>query len=87
VFAGESIRYEAQLEHITGQGASTAGVVKRMRHTGELAGQWQTIGKVDLMFSHLDQNMAGLEFPGENFVFSENFRMVLRAAGLEESTT
>jgi 3-hydroxyacyl-[acyl-carrier-protein] dehydratase len=83
VFAGETIRYTALLEHITGAGASTSGAVQRMRHSGEHAGQWQTIGQVDLMFSHLDQNLAGLEFPEENFVFSDNFRMILRAAGLE----
>ena len=87
VFPGETIRYEAALEHITGAGASTSGIVKRMRHVGEHAGQWQTIGQVDLMFSHLDKNMAGLEFPVENFVFSVNVRMILRAAGLEEATT
>jgi hypothetical protein len=27
--------------------------------------------------------MSGIEFPEENFVFSDNFRMILRAAGLE----
>jgi len=83
VFPGETIRYEAQLERIDTLGASTSGVVKRLRHTGEHAGQWQTIGAVDLMFSHLDQNLAGLEFPEENFVFSDNFRLILRTAGLE----
>jgi 3-hydroxyacyl-[acyl-carrier-protein] dehydratase len=84
VFPGETIRYEATLEHMQSAGASTSGIVKRMRHSGEDAGQWRIIGQVDLMFSHLDQNLAGLEFPEENFVFSENFRMILRAAGLEE---
>ena len=64
-------------------GAATTGIVQRMRHVGPHAGQWQTIGQVDLMFSHLDQNMAGLEFPEENFVFSDNFRMILRSAALE----
>ena len=87
VFAGETIRYSALLEHITGAGASTSGTVHRMRHSGELAGQWQLIGQVDLMFSHLDQNLAGVEFPEENFVFSDNFRMILRAAGLEQAVT
>src|SRR5207244_2707546 len=75
VVPGETIRYEAHLDSITDQGAATTGIVQRMRHRGEHAGQWQTIGQVDLMFSHLDQNMAGLEFPEENFVFSDNFRM------------
>ena len=83
VSPGQTIRYEAALERIDAQGASTTGIVKRMRHDGPDAGKWVGIGQVDLMFSHLDQNMAGLEFPEENFVFSDNFRMILRAAGLE----
>lgn len=83
VFPGQTIRYEAKLERMESAGASTSGIVKRIAHEGPSAGQWQTIGQVDLMFSHLDQNMAGLEFPEENFVFSDNFRMILRSAGLE----
>lgn len=82
VLPGQTIRYEAKLEHMQAAGASTTGIVKRMRHDGPDAGQWRTIGQVDLMFSHLDQNLAGLEFPEENFVFSENFRAILRSAGL-----
>lgn len=83
VFPGQTIRYEATLERMEAAGASTSGVVKRLAHVGPGAGRWETIGQVDLMFSHLDQNMAGQEFPEENFVFSENFRTILRSAGLE----
>src|SRR4029450_13807356 len=87
VLPGQTIRYEAKIERIDAQGASTSGIVKRMRHDGPAApaapGTWHEIGQVDLMFSHLDQNMSGIEFPEENFVFSDNFRMILRAAGLE----
>ncbi len=82
VFPGQAIRYEARIERIDAQGASTHGVVRRLSHTGDNAGAWEDIGTVDLMFSHLDQNMAGLEFPEENFVFSDNFKMLLRAAGM-----
>jgi len=82
VFPGETIRYEAELERIDAAGASTTGQVKRMRHDGQESGTWIPIGQVDLMFSHLDQNMSGLDFPEENFVFSENFRMILEQAGL-----
>ena len=84
VFPGQTIRYEAQIEHIDSRGASTSGVVKRLAHHGERAGAWEEIGAVELMFSHLDQNLAGLEFPDENFVFSENFRTILRAAGMSD---
>jgi 3-hydroxyacyl-[acyl-carrier-protein] dehydratase len=83
VFPGQTIRYEAHIDRIDAMGASTTGLVQRMSHAGTHSGMWQTIGQVDLMFSHLDQNMAGLEFPEENFVFSENFRGILRSAGLE----
>ena len=39
---------------------------------------------IELMFSHLDQNRAGVEFPEENFVFGENFRTLLEGAGLRK---
>jgi 3-hydroxyacyl-[acyl-carrier-protein] dehydratase len=85
VFPGQTIRYEAEIERIDTLGASTSGIVKRLSHMGGggPAGQWETIGEVSLMFSHLDQNLAGLEFPEDNFVFSDNFRMILRNAGME----
>lgn len=84
VLPGHTIRYEAEVERIDPQGAATRGVVMRLSHVGEHAGTWERIGEVELMFSHLDQNMAGLEFPEDNFVFSENFRMILRAAGMDQ---
>ena len=90
VFPGQTIRYEAEIERLEPAGASTRGVVRRLSHSGaqaragDAAGAsgWEEIGAVELMFSHLDQNMAGLEFPEENFVFSDNFRMILKAAGM-----
>jgi len=80
VFPGQTIRYEALLDRMESVGASTTGIVKRLAHAGvpEQAGAWEIIGRVDLLFSHLDQNISGLEFPEENFVFSENFRTILR---------
>jgi 3-hydroxyacyl-[acyl-carrier-protein] dehydratase len=91
VSPGETIRYDAVLERIDASGASTAGTVRRLRHESREGGEgaqrgedgWETIGRVDLMFSHLDRNMAGMEFPEENFVFSDNFRVLLASAGLE----
>ena len=29
------------------------------------------------MFSHIDRNMSGLDFPEENFVFTEDFKNLL----------
>jgi hypothetical protein len=37
------------------------------------------------MFSHIDQNLAGLEFPEHNFVFTEQFTELLKTYRLNES--
>ncbi|HRQ75779.1 MAG TPA: hypothetical protein PK098_07665 [Phycisphaerales bacterium] len=79
-FPGQTLRYEATLDRIDAQGAATIGVVHRI---DPATGNSLEIGRVDLMFSHIDQNMAGLSFPEENFVFSDNFRTILRTAGIE----
>ncbi len=81
VFPGQTIRYEAHLERIDAAGALTKGVILCLTHPGQ---DWQEIGQVELMFSHIDQNMSGIDFPEENFVFSDNFRTILRAAGLSD---
>jgi len=80
VFPGQTIQYDATLESIDSRGAQTSGIVRRRSHDEP---GWTEIGRVDLMFSHIDRNVSGLAFPEENFVFSENFRTILRAAGLE----
>jgi 3-hydroxyacyl-[acyl-carrier-protein] dehydratase len=86
VLPGQTLRYEAEVDRIDGVGAATRGVVRCLDHgrPGGAESDWETIGHVDLMFSHVDRNLAGVEFPEENFVFSENFRTILRAAGLDQ---
>jgi 3-hydroxyacyl-[acyl-carrier-protein] dehydratase len=79
VFPGQTVRYEATLARIDRAGAMTSGAVARLVHPQTA---WQPIGQVELMFSHLDRNQSGLQFPEENFVFSENFACLLREAGL-----
>ena len=68
VVPGDQLRYEAEIEHIADEAASTKGRIVR---NGEC------IGQVDLMFSHIDQNLAGLEFPEENFVFTGQFERLV----------
>ena len=77
---GSAIRYDAVIDRIDEAGAATSGTVWVRRPDAE---DWHQIGHVDLMFSHVDHNMAGLDFPEENFVFSDNFKTILRSAGLE----
>lgn len=66
---GSQLRYEAKIEQLTDSAASTVG---RVLCDG------REIGQVDLVFSHIDQNMSGLHFPEENFVFTEEFMGLLR---------
>jgi len=79
---GFTLRYTATMQQFDRAGASTLGVVELIdpAHPGEPATE---IGRVDLMFSHIDQNMAGIEFPERNFVFTDSFRTLLRSSGIE----
>lgn len=79
---GETIRYSATIERMDDMGASTVGVIDRYSFADE---SWAPVGRIEMMFSHLDQNRAGTEFPEENFVFGENFRTLLEGAGLRKA--
>ena len=68
VTPGDQITYEAEIEAISPEAAATRGIVRK---------NGQEIGRVDLMFSHVDQNMAGLDFPEENFVFTGQFERLV----------
>ncbi|MBM4008602.1 MAG: beta-hydroxyacyl-ACP dehydratase [Planctomycetes bacterium] len=74
VVPGQSIRYDAMIERLDDMGASTKGVISRWDHRD---GSWTDIGRTEIIFSHVDQNRAGLELPEHNFVFGENFRAIL----------
>ncbi len=65
---GDQLQYEAVIEQIADAGASTSG---KILLNGE------PFGQVDLFFSHIDQNMSGLKFPQENFVFTDQFKSLL----------
>jgi 3-hydroxyacyl-[acyl-carrier-protein] dehydratase len=80
VVPGRTIRYDAMIERMDGAGASTTGKIEMIDHA---VGTWEAMGEIDLIFSHIDNNLAGTEFPEHNFVFGENFRTLLRSAGLE----
>lgn len=76
---GFVLRYTAIIQHMDTAGASTAGTVELLDPAKPGAGL--PIGTIDLIFSHLDQNMSGMEFPEHNFVFAEAFRTLLRTSG------
>ena len=65
---GQQVRFEARIEQLHQAGAVTRGTI----HCGTTL-----VGEVDLVFSHIDQNLGGREFPEENFVFTEEFLALL----------
>jgi 3-hydroxyacyl-[acyl-carrier-protein] dehydratase len=65
---GETIRHEARIEQLTDQAATTSGRIT----VGDTV-----VAEVDIVFSHIDQNVSGLEFPEENFVFTESILSLL----------
>jgi 3-hydroxyacyl-[acyl-carrier-protein] dehydratase len=78
---GDTIKLEAKIESLADEAAGTSG---RITCSDKL------IAEIDLMFSHIDQNLAGKEFPEENFVFGTDtsifqslLRDVLAGAGTE----
>ena len=66
---GDSIRIEAQIDAIVPEAACTRGRITR---------DDQLVAEIDLMFSHIDRNLAGKKFPEENFVFTGMFMSLLR---------
>jgi 3-hydroxyacyl-[acyl-carrier-protein] dehydratase len=68
VTPGDQIGYEAEIESVSPEAAATRGTVTK---------NGQPIGRVDLMFSHIDQNLAGAKFPKENFVFTGQFERLI----------
>ena len=68
VLPGDQITYHAEIQSISEQAASTEGTVLK---------NGRPIGSINLMFSHIDQNLAGVKFPEENFVFTGQFERLI----------
>jgi len=74
---GDTLRLEAKIETITTEAASTSG---------KITCEEKTIAEIDLMFSHIDKNLAGKDFPEENFVFTDMFKSLLRGMNIRKET-
>jgi 3-hydroxyacyl-[acyl-carrier-protein] dehydratase len=72
---GETITYAARIEQLSEQGASIAGTVTA---TSADCPTPEKVADIELMFSHIDQNMSGMAFPEHNFVFTEQFTELLK---------
>jgi 3-hydroxyacyl-[acyl-carrier-protein] dehydratase len=80
---GFVLRHTATIVQMDPAGASTTGVVELIDPVGIEA--TVVMAHIDLMFSNIDQNRSGLEFPDHNFVFSEAFSTLLRESGIPSS--
>lgn len=69
VVPGDQVTFEAEIRNVSEEAASIAGTIRR---NGEV------IGTVELMFSHVDNNLAGVSFPKENFVFTGQFQRLVQ---------
>jgi 3-hydroxyacyl-[acyl-carrier-protein] dehydratase len=69
---GETLVYSAQIEQLSDDGASIRGTVK-----SGLDANAPLVAEIELMFSHIDKNLAGRNFPEHNFVFTEQFTQLL----------
>lgn len=65
---GDQIRYEAAIESIDERAAMTSGTITK---------NGQPLGRVDLIFSHVNQAEKTLDLPDHNFVFTEQFMNLL----------
>jgi 3-hydroxyacyl-[acyl-carrier-protein] dehydratase len=69
---GEQLVYAAKIVNVNETGASIEGTITaRTTQNGKPAEL--PVGTIDMMFSHIDNNMSGMKFPEFNFVFNSQF--------------
>lgn len=76
---GQTLRYAATLERIDAAGALASIEVDLFPAPGLPA---ERLGHVEIVFSHADKNMSGLDLPEDNFVFGETFTTLLVSSGV-----
>lgn len=78
---GTTLRHTAEITHLDERGASTQGSV-HLLDPADPAAEPREYATIQMMFSHIDQNMQGLAFPEENFVFTDQFMDLLKRSGV-----
>ncbi|HEY4329593.1 MAG TPA: 3-hydroxyacyl-ACP dehydratase FabZ family protein [Phycisphaerae bacterium] len=69
---GEQLVYAAKIVNVSEQGAAIEGIVtSRLTMDGQRTEV--AVGLIEMMFSHIDNNMSGMKFPEFNFVFNSQF--------------
>ena len=64
---GDQLTYEAIIENLVDEAASIKGIVRK---NGEI------IGEINMMFSHANNSLSGLDLP-KNFVFTGSFQRMV----------
>src|SRR5882757_4488959 len=59
---GDTVYFNAKIDQLNEHGASISGTVNAASADGDV------VAEIDMMFSHIDQNMSGMKFPEHNFV-------------------
>ncbi|HEY1684428.1 MAG TPA: 3-hydroxyacyl-ACP dehydratase FabZ family protein [Tepidisphaeraceae bacterium] len=75
---GETIIFSARIDQLSEAGASIAGTVT-VSIASAPSNAPETVADIEMMFSHIDQNMAGMAFPEHNFVFTEQFTELIKS--------
>lgn len=78
---GNVITLDASIDQLNDTGASITGVVRLVAQSpiAEVRDDKDSlVAEIEMMFSHIDNNLQGLEFPEHNFVFTEPFLDLLR---------
>lgn len=70
-YPGDQLRYDATIESLDEVAAVTQGVVLK---------NGKPIGRVDLIFSHVNQATRKLDLPEHNFVFNDTFMRMIAVA-------
>ncbi|MGD9691043.1 MAG: beta-hydroxyacyl-ACP dehydratase [Phycisphaerales bacterium] len=83
---GCTLRYTAVVERMDPAGSSIRGTIDMLDHAQHASG-FRPAGAVEMVFSHLDQNLggagrSGADFPAHNFVFGDGFKTLLRSSGI-----
>jgi 3-hydroxyacyl-[acyl-carrier-protein] dehydratase len=70
---GDTLYHFARISQLNEAGASIEGIVRAGPDNSS-----PLVAEIELMFSHIDKNLAGAAFPEHNFVFTDQFRDLLK---------
>jgi len=73
---GDLVEFDATVLQLNEMGASIEGVI-RLLSNGFGQPESPVVAQIELMFSHIDNNIAGMKFPEHNFVFTGHFTQLL----------